>query len=317
MMALMRRQVRRAGCAWMLVTGLVALQPPSALASAPGPHLFEVRLDNDSFTGIGPDERWYTSGAFLRAWRRTDATRWWMAGLGQQLYTPAQAGRSGPPSGDRPFAGLLFAEAAVGADDGASAHALVLRLGVVGPRAQGEATQNRVHRLLDQRPSGGWPWQVAERDILQFDLGGAAAHRLGPRLDVVGHAGVDAGNLLVAARAGAIARWGSLPAAVAFPDEPLPVGTRGLRSGDAYLYAGARLRAVHRNRLIDGRTNGYDNPAMPRRWVASMVVGTTMVLDAQWRLDLALTLQERDFRIPDVPLPASHRVGTIRLVWEG
>jgi lipid A 3-O-deacylase len=274
----------------------------------------ELQLDNDSFTGIGPRERWYTSGAFLRVHLDAAALPWGdrvVLGVGQQIFTSGAIRRAFPQPWDRPYGAWLFGEVAVVEERGPAAQAVGLAFGVMGPDAGGEAVQNGVHRLLGQRASRGWPWQLEARPGVQLSYAQLHRHDIGKGWDVVTLVGFDAGSILTAARLGVIARWGGRPASPTFPGRPFAGG-----GGDWQGYAGATLAVVDRNRLIDGPTIGYDNPATPRRLVPALIAGTSVGLAPRWRLQAGVTLQAPDFRVPYPVRHPLHPYGTLALQWE-
>jgi len=245
--------VRRAPAA------LAALAATGALAAPPV--LWHAQVDNDVFQS----DRWYTSGvrifrsapleaasplaSFLRLAsvreQRLDA------GVAHEVYTGD--GRQAPTLPDRPNAARLLASVArhdISADTFAT---LGLDAGVSGPAALGEELQDLFHRIAPA-PETDWSKQVDNRADIQ--LSGAWSHRLPlealPGALVV-HGGGVAGTLVALGHAGL--EWRT--------DDPAQAASHLLRfaatpplarrDGGWSFFAGASLRAVGRNRLLERR----------------------------------------------------------------
>lgn len=135
-------------------------------------------LDNDALAG---NDRHYTAGTSILYLSRDDAMFDWTRSLsralpalgfeiegekwgvevGQQIYTPDDLDASGLVRDDRPYAAWLYARAGLqrrGSSFGGSLAMdwLGLDLGVIGPEALGEFTQNIFHG----DPPNGWEHQL-------------------------------------------------------------------------------------------------------------------------------------------------------------
>jgi len=334
-----RAGMRRArGRATRLLVGVAAAL---ALVSAPASaqlRAFEFVLDNDQFAFTPPaEERWYTSGGFIRAafdapagsadarlaaaWCRVvfgcdrDARILRVLSLNQTIYTPGSpASTAAPQPYDRPYAAALT----LGADSvviGASTRqTLSLRLGAVGPAALGEPVQNGIHRVLGQAPTLGWGWQIRAQPVAQLgwsrlsSLGGPGA---GP--DVVLRTAVLAGTPVTEAALGVMLRFGARPTGPTWPGETLGAS----KSGGWHGFAGIEGRAIARDALIDGRPYAYVSRIEREPFAGSAFVGASFGAFADWHLDLMLALHTVPFSSPVEPATMKpQRIGTIGLRWQ-
>lgn len=299
---------------------------------------FEFVLDNDQFAFTPPgEERWYTSGGFIRAafdapagsadarlaaaWCRVvfgcdrDARIYRVLSLNQTIHTPGlPASTAAPQPYDRPYAAALT----LGADSvvigPSTRQTLSLRLGAIGPAALGEPVQNGIHRVLGQSPTLGWGWQVRAQPVVQLGwsrlsaFGGAGS---GP--DVVLRTAVLAGNPVTEAALGAMLRFGRRPSGPTWPGETL-----GAREPDGwYGFAGLEGRAIARDALIDGRPYGYASRIEREPFAGSAFVGVSFGAFADWRLDFSLALHSVPFASPIEPATMKpQRIGTIGLRWQ-
>jgi lipid A 3-O-deacylase len=321
-----------------LACALAGLGAASMLAAAPAsaqPRGLEVRVDNDSFvTPRADDERWYTSGVFVRAAFDAPAdapdarlAAAWCArvvgcdpgsatlrlvSLSHRIHTPGLTGTAGPQPYDRPYAAALALGAASVVVGERTRQGLELQLGAVGPAALGEPVQNALHALLGQPPARGWPWQVRPQALAQLGWSRVSSHRLGVTgADVVLRTGVLLGTPQTQAEAGAMLRVGG--AGPAWPGESL-----GVREPAGWqLFAGVEGRAVARDTLIDGATFGHASQVRREPLVGSAFAGVSFGALRDWRLELAVAVHGVAFDSPVQAYPfRPQRVGTIGLRWQ-
>lgn len=324
------------------VVALVAVVPAGAAGCATGA-THTLYSENDVFAA-GRRDRYYTNGARLTGLYRTNDAPGPVAGVaeslpspvegrttqigwivGQEIYTPADITDPTPPRDDRPYGGWLYAGVlaarAVRGEDGPRGDrvdVLEVDVGVTGPESQAEACQKWVHqRLAGARPRG-WDTQLPFEPGLVARLEHrrrllAAETPLGASYDVLGIAGVAAGNVFTHAAAGAIVRWGWDPprdfgpntihsTAVDVPDRAEDAGPRW------YLFAGAEGRAVVRNLFLDGTLFRDSASVDKNRYVGEARFG----LAFEWR-GFRITLTEirrtREFDAQDRP----HDYGSVAL----
>jgi len=319
-----------------LLTGLAVAAV--ALPAAAQLRAFEFALDNDQFAFAPPsEERWYTSGEFIRAafdapagsadarlaaaWCRVvfgcdrDARIYRVLSLNHAIYTPSFPARTAAPQPyDRPYAAAL----SLGADSvvvGASTRqTLSLRLGAIGPAALGEPVQNGIHRLLGQAPTLGWGWQVRAQPVVQLGWSRLSAFGgPGSGADLVLRTAVLAGTPVTEAALGAMVRIGRRPAGPTWPGETL-----GAHEPDGWhAFAGVEGRAIARDALVDGRPYGYTSRIEREPFAGSAFIGASFGAVSDWRIDLTLALHSIPFSSPIEPSTMKpQRIGTIGLRWQ-
>ncbi|MFN9775737.1 MAG: lipid A deacylase LpxR family protein [Burkholderiales bacterium] len=322
--------------------GLAAGALGAALAGAPAPAVaqlraFEFRLDNDTFvTPRREDERWYTSGGFVRfafdapadaadarlaaAWCARvvacdpGARTLRVASLVHRIYTPASTGTAGPQPYDRPYGAALALGAASVVVGERTRQSLELQLGTIGPAALGEPVQNGIHAMLGQAKAQGWPWQLRPQALAQVGWSRLASHRLGvPGVDAVTRTGVLLGTPQTQAELGAMLRFGGLGAGPTWPGESI-----GVREPSGWqVYAGVEARAVARDTLIDGTAFGYDSRVSREPIAGSAFVGASVGPIRDWRLEFTFAVHSVPFSSPLETYPfRPQRIGTIGLRWQ-
>src|SRR5207245_9795218 len=113
---------------------------------------------------VAPDGFW--SGAFDLIGSITPiftpgGTRQHALFLGQSIFTPKNLQLRPPDPRDRPYAGWLYVGASLLQETNKRMlENLELQLGVVGPMALGEETQNGFHDLIGQNRASGWSTQL-------------------------------------------------------------------------------------------------------------------------------------------------------------
>ncbi len=193
----------------------VVLAAPAAAQDKPR---FTLFFDNDIFDST---DEYYTNGIkleWLSAVRGAEAgkTPWWRKlpfvrsaayehynlafAFGQAMYTPSNISLPDPPLDDRPYAGWLYANFDVVAKNARRMDLVRVGLGVVGPSAGAEDTQNAVHKLISSRNDEGWDTQLADEPglVLHWHRRWRTLEHRTPRgwgFDVVPTVGVDLGNV--------------------------------------------------------------------------------------------------------------------------
>ena len=296
---------------------LLALAAAAAQAAlAAPPVLWHTQVDNDVFHS----DRWYTSG--VRIYRsapldaasplapllRAPSTREqrFDAGIVHEVYTGD--GRQDPTLPDRPNAGRLqlsLARHDIAPDTLAT---LGFDAGVSGPAAWGEQAQDIIHRVAPA-PETDWSRQVPNRADIQ--LAAAWSHRIGPAAipgALVVHGGGVAGTLAAFGHAGIEWRTDG-PAEAANPllrfaaTPPLP-----RKAGGLSLFAGASVRAVARNRLLERRADDPKPEAGFERRVSRVAAG--IAWSETWGVvTLGLARDSREFEGQHSP----HRFGSLGL----
>ena len=224
---------------------LVLLLLPTVTAAQPARTL-RLEVEND-WLALKPSlplpTDWdYTSGlavVFETAAARPSYTtrRRWT--LGQRLYTPHRFSTR-PRAGDRPFAGWLYVGGRFEKEERHRVRAVEAEVGIVGPQAFGEETQNGFHRLLGVSERAGWVNQ------LPFEPGFAVRAEEARRFHAQGPAGV-AVEVRPALLVGAGTIWSGVAAGTR-----VYVGPSHPRGWQPRAEAGVRGEWVLRNEFLDG-----------------------------------------------------------------
>ena len=217
--------------------------------------------------------------------------------IGQSIFTPEDTRVENPPSDQHPYAGWLYGEYSVFAQDRGNAFlgsaggltVGAVQIGIVGPSAFGEEVQNNFHELIRSYEVRGWDNQLndevafavlverQERFVLDDAL-------LGLKLDLIPNVGVTLGTLRTDAKVGATLRYGNDLRSDFGPPRIRPaVGGSGFfeASGDFswYLFAGAEGRAVARNIFLDGNTFQDSASVDKKIFVAEAQAGLVTIFD--------------------------------------
>lgn len=186
--------------------------------------------------------------------------------VGQNLYTPQDTGSRSLVVDDRPYAGWLYGAVSIYAENDwktsggfefTTLDSVELNLGVVGPMALGEQTQNNFHDLIGVGRSNGWHNQLENElaAVLFFERKwrpGAMPITTGLEADVIPQFGGSVGNVFTLLNAGFTARIGSNLGTDFGPPQNRPAFSGpGSVQPDTdfvwYLFAGAQGSAVGRN----------------------------------------------------------------------
>jgi hypothetical protein len=303
-----------------------------------GPGTFasvSAQLDNDWLGGVGQD-RGYTSGMQLSSTTR-DLNRtpdphclplvvrgirsalsglspsapdsaYVEVGVRQDLFTPSDPAAAALLTGDRPYAGVLTLNLGYIARHGDRWSTSLVRVGMVGPSALGEQTQNGAHKVFGSRSWAGWHNQLHDEPVLQLvhqrlQRWGAWPTVGGWRHDLIGHWGGALGNLATFANAGVQWRLGRR-----LPDDlgSHPRASTGVQVGgapgegappddwDYHFFVSLDARAVAHNLALDGNTWKRSHAVDTRRFVADLGLGVT-VRKGPWQLTFAHYNRTREF----------------------
>ncbi len=88
--------------------------------------------------------------------------------LSQLMFTPATAETKTPPPGERPYAGWAGIGFSLHARDTHAQNSVEITIGVVGPSAYAEDTQNYIHDIRDIDRFQGWDSQIPNEPTLNL-----------------------------------------------------------------------------------------------------------------------------------------------------
>lgn len=246
-------------------------------------------------------------------------------GIGQKLFTPENTDRRDLIIDDQPYAGWLYLSAAFHNKNRYDLDTFEIQLGMVGPAALGEETQNFVHELRGFPEAKGWDNQlknepgivlIAEhRDrLIQENL----YKRLG--YDVLSYYGAGAGNVHTYANLGLEARFGW--------NVPVDFGSTRIRPGgdtnapvvssdprfsntspfSLHIFAGMTGTLVLHNIFLDGNTFTDSHSVDIRRMVGDLALGVSLIY-RRLKLSYTQVLRTREFEEQD----NNHEFGSISL----
>lgn len=308
-----------------LAAGLLAAfvaAPALAEDRMPGDHsgTLTFTYENDLFAGT---DRYYTSG-FQVAWRSSsyDPPAWlawatrsgllfpeggtprWGLAFGQNIFTPDDTTRTNPDPRDRPYAGWLYGAINLASYTRTEYASVELQLGVVGPSALGEQTQNNVHDFLNIDRAYGWDHQLKDEPGVNLVLTRQWRFNTDPiwndvSLGIVPTLVGSVGNVQTYASAGMTIRLGN--------DLEADFGPPRMRpslSGSAfyqpngrwgwYVFAGLEGRAVARDVFLDGNTWRDSRSVDRETFVGDAVAGFAVMMPIA-RLTVTYTARTREF----------------------
>jgi lipid A 3-O-deacylase len=295
--------------------------PVAAAQQAPDTaSIWTIQGENASISTAKLTDRFYTNGLRLgwtsgegvlpgfleQAGRRLwgDGTQRISIDISQQIYNPADTASRIPATGDRPYAGVLMANASLTQDTATSRSVLSLGLGVLGPSALGQDVQNGFHDLIGQNHVYGWNTQLRDEPVVQATLGRTwrmpVAGFGGLEVDALPNVTVGIGTLRIYAQTGVTLRIGQ----GLDSDFGAPRVSPGLSGGDAYtahrpfawyVFAGVDGQAVAHDVLLDGN-NWQDSRSVSKHAFVAEAQGGVAIMAYGARLTYTHVLQTQEFR---------------------
>ncbi len=231
--------------------------------------------------------------------------------VGQSIFTPTNTLQAAPQTRDRPYAAWLYTGASLLQEtnhgDYQTLENAELLLGVVGPAALGDVTQNDFHQFINDTSSAGWKNQLHDEPGLvatyerkwhfQESLDDSIA------IDAIPELGASGGNVLSYGQTGIIFRIGDNLTADYGPDHIRPSlsGTGWFdpdqMNGDFswYLFLGTQGRAVGQNIFLDGNTFASSAHINKKLLVADFLGGASVFLSSALRVDFTFTQRTKEF----------------------
>jgi hypothetical protein len=327
----------------ILSLALAATLPTAAFAAStcPGkddvgdnPSTLAMRSDNDLY-GRADQDQGYTAGLAV-TWvsPRLDSfdadpclpasVRWINRALGglqpgdaeqrnvvlgfqHMIFTPTDGTRRDVILDDRPYAGVALMGLGYNGRRGDRLSTTHLRLGMVGPSAQGELGQDSFHQLFGRARFRGWDNELRDEVLVQFlherlRRWHRSEREDGYGWDLIGHAGGSLGNFATYGNLGGEVRWGKhLPDD--FGTDPFrPAGENTapvIRQADTsgwgwHFFAGIDARYVLQDITLDGNTWKDSHSVDRREAVADISLGVA-VTRGQWKLAGSHIRRTREF----------------------
>ncbi|MBV9783682.1 MAG: lipid A deacylase LpxR family protein [Acidisphaera sp.] len=280
-----------------LPLSLADAQPPADPAS-----IITLQDENASLTTSRLSDRYYVNGLrlgyvsptgelpdFVSSIGRTlwgEGQQRLSLDLSQSIFTPANTQIKPPDRHDRPYAGVLTANAALLQDTDSYRSVVGLQIGLVGPGAGAEEIQNGFHDLIGQGHTLGWNYQIHNEPVLE--LISQRIYRVpiaqfaGLETDTLPELEVGVGNLRVYALTGAVVRLGQGLAS----DYGTPRVRPGMTGTDAYtptrpfawyVFAGVDGQAVAHDITLDGNTFETSAHVSRQPWVGEAEGGVGLI----------------------------------------
>lgn len=246
-------------------------------------------IDNDSLL-LRNDDGLYTSGLRLsQSFRVRSREGWRSAGwrVGQQLYTASDARRTPSQLGplDRPYAAWLYAGMFYRVEElDGSELAFGLDVGCLGPCAQGQRTQEWLHRLLNQPEPQGWRTQLSNEMGVVAHVGGRGPYyRFGPHTDLRPGIAARLGNIFTDLSGDLTLRFGELqPSAI---------------NGTVYGFLRAGVRGVVHDATLQGGWFGSEaqRTVDPKRVTGEIEAGMQWQV-ARWAVRVSVVGRSNEIR---------------------
>lgn len=299
-----------------------------------GDPLVALRVDNDLFAErdygyssgvqlslVSPNLASFTDDPCLPAfarWLNTHLARVRPSGFDQQnmvvkfsqaTYTPLDRERRDLIVDDRPYAGILMLTLGYNARVGDALRTTQLGIGLVGPHAYAEQTQDFIHSFTRSRRFQGWDNQLDDELLLMLLHERAyrvAFHPIGDhglQWDGITHWGGAIGNYQTQANAGFELRLG-----VGLPNDfgsstvrptgdntaPAPGGARHGPGWAWNVFLAADARLVLRDITLDGNTF-RDSHSVDKEPVVGEAALGFAISRGPWRLAMARYFRSREF----------------------
>jgi len=246
-------------------------------------------------------------------------------GLGQKIFTPEDTDRRDRIVNDQPYAGWLYLSTAFHNKNRQALDTFEIQLGIVGPAALGEETQNFVHDLRDIPEARGWDNQLDNEPgiiLIAEHKERLLQQKLWKRFgyDLITSYGGGAGNVHTYASVGMEARFGwNVPVDFGSTrmrpggDTNAPVDSSDPRFRDSapfslHAFAGLTGNLVLRNIFLDGNTFRSSHSVDKRLLVGDLAVGVSVVY-RRLKLSYTQVFRTLEFDRQD----DSHEFGSIGL----
>jgi len=234
---------------------------------------FGFSSDNDAYLFKGQD-RYYTNGLFINFRHAIDEAKiserlekkTYELNIGQEMYNPRSGFSPDPARQDRPFAGYLYAEAALNwfyKNEGVLRGAV--QLGTTGPDALAQKGQELLHKTVGFYETAGWEYQIRNEKAINLS---AQYLRLMHRsasnaVDFSFEGYAKAGTTYSGAGAGVLFRAGKVNQLFNSAYTHAVIGnsaTKPLVDKEVFFYAKPQVNVVAYDATIQGSLFNNDSP---------------------------------------------------------
>lgn len=273
---------------------------PSAAQAQEDHGTLSFTVENDLFAG---SDRHYTNGlrvALVTAPKKPTVLERFIAGerahsgtfrrsfaASHAIYTPEYYLRETPYDHEHPYAGNLFGEYAFMTEKDGRWDIFTMEVGIVGPWALGEETQNWFHRTINMEEANGWAHQIDNEVTVNvaydwksrpFIKGNIA----GIDIEATTSAGASVGTVDVNGRVGGMIRIGDNLQSNFGPARIRPSLTGSghfdhANPFDWFVFVGVQGRAVGHDIFLDGSLFNDDGPSTPKNtFVGDLQAGAAL-----------------------------------------
>ena len=296
--------------------------------------IWTLQGENASISSANLTDRYYVNGLHLGYVSGTDGVPDFLRGVGnavwgggqmrfavslnQQIFTPGNTAAFTQPPGDQPYAGMLYGNFALYRDVQDSRSILGLTLGLVGPLAFGEETQDGFHDLIGQGHPNGWHNQLANEPLGELTSGRTwrlpTGTLFGLETDALPNLNVGLGNMRIYAESGAAIRIGQ----GLDSDYGVPRLFPGPSGGDAfrptrpvawYVFLGADGQGVMRDITLDGNDFRGGPSVKLDPYVGELEAGAAIMVFGT-RLTYTQVMQSQEF---EHQKGGPHQLGSLAL----
>jgi len=235
---------------------------------------FGFRSDNDSYLAQGSD-MYYTNGLFIHFRHATNQEKLkeslekkiYEITAGQKIYNPRSGYSPEPSRQDRPFAGYLYAGAALswyGKKE--SVFKMGVELGTTGPNSLAEGGQELLHNTIGFYELAGWEYQIkGEATVnLSAQYTKLIGRSVGKTTDLSFEGYVNAGTIFNAAGAGVLFRTGRINQLFNSGATNSVIGNKGSTSAymprELFFYAKPQLNYIIYDGTVQGSLFNDDSP---------------------------------------------------------
>lgn len=225
--------------------------------------------------------------------------------IGQSIFTPRDITVPIPPPDQQPYAGWLYAELNAVIEQRNIVDTLALQIGLVGPQAGAEWSQNNVHSLIGVEEAEGWDTQISNMVgvNLSYDKKLRRVTRFGDSqfaADITPNIGLALGNINTNAHAGLTVRMGQNLINDFGPPRVAPSlgGVGYFTPQDVfswYFFAGVEGRAVLHNVFIDGSPSGDDNITLSTKPYVTDMQGGLVIQYSDFQLAITGVERTKEF----------------------
>jgi hypothetical protein len=225
--------------------------------------------------------------------------------IAQEIFTPIDLDVVEPLPDQHPYAGYLFGQLTSLVERPNRVDLLSVDVGVVGPSALGQESQDFVHNITGRELAKGWDNQI--EDAVGFNLNYDRQRRLlrsrqGNRLgmDFVGNFGLSAGTVKTAARVGGNLRFGENLGTSFGPPRvrPAHAGSGFFVPQDRrawYIFAGGQVEAVAHNIFLDNSLFREGGPSVGSNTIVSDFQAGTAIQLGQAQIAFTYILRTEEF----------------------